>query len=88
MNAYLSLQDRYGDKDWIKSRLLPFLGMGLSAFVPIIHAAFIFPYEQLVRQSGLNYYYLEGALMITGVLFLAVGLMILMHTSLLFRAPN
>lgn len=72
-NAYSSLQDRFGDKDWISSRLLPFVGMGLSAFIPIIHAAFIFPYDQLQRQSGLNYYYLEGVLMVIGVLFLAVS---------------
>ncbi|KAL2214012.1 adiponectin receptor protein [Sarocladium strictum] len=70
-NGYSSLQDRFGDQDWIKSRLAPFVGMGLSAFIPIIHAAFIFPYDQLQKQSGLNYYYLEGILMVIGVLFLA-----------------
>lgn len=72
-NVYSSLQDRFGDKDWITSRLLPFLGMGLSAFIPIIHATLIFPYHQLQKQSGLNYYYLEGILMVIGVLFLAVS---------------
>ncbi|KND95003.1 Adiponectin receptor protein [Tolypocladium ophioglossoides CBS 100239] len=71
LNAYLSMNDRYGSKDWLTSRLLPFLGLGFSAFIPIIHAALIFPYDQLRRQSGLDYYYLEGVLMVAGVSFLA-----------------
>lgn len=74
LNAGLSLRDRFGAKDWLTSRLLPFLGLGFSAFIPIIHAALIFPYEQLQKQAGLNYYYLEGVLMVTGVVFLAVRL--------------
>lgn len=72
-NSYLSLRERFGSKDWLRSRLIPFLGLGLSAFIPIIHAAILFPYDQLQRQSGLNYYYLEGVLMVAGVVFLAVS---------------
>ena len=72
LNAILSLRDRYGAKDFITSRLVPFLGLGFSAFIPIIHAALIFPYDQLKKQSGLPYYYLEGLLMLIGVVFLAV----------------
>ena len=72
LNVYFSIHDRFGDKSWLTSRLLPFLGMGLSAFIPIGHAAYIFPYDQLRKQSGLNYYYLEGILMVIGVIFLAV----------------
>ncbi|CAM1506544.1 Fc.00g061850.m01.CDS01 [Cosmosporella sp. VM-42] len=71
INAYLSLHDRYGAKDWLTSRLLPFLGLGFSALIPILHAALIFPYDQLQKQAGLNYYYIEGVLMVIGVVFLA-----------------
>lgn len=46
--------------------------MGLSAFAPIIHAASIFPYEQLDQQAGLRYYYIEGLVIVVGVLFYAV----------------
>ena len=74
LNIYLSVNDRFGAKDWFTSRLLPFVGMGFSAFVPIVHAALIFPYGQLQKQAGLNYYYLEGACMLTGIFFLAVRL--------------
>ncbi|CAI7589495.1 unnamed protein product [Penicillium glandicola] len=47
------------------------MATGLSAFAPIIHAASIFPYEQLDKQAGLRYYYLEGLVIIIGVLFYA-----------------
>ena len=53
-------------------RLWAFVATGLSAFAPIIHAARIFPYEQLDKQAGLRYYYLEGLLTIIGVVFYAV----------------
>lgn len=73
LNVYLIIKDRYGSKNWLTSRLLPFLAMGFSALIPIIHAALIFPYDQLQKQSGLHYYYLEGVFMLLGVLFLAVS---------------
>ncbi|OAQ95995.1 hypothetical protein LLEC1_07527, partial [Akanthomyces lecanii] len=69
-NSYLSLYGKMESKDWLKSRLLPFLALSLSAFIPIFHAVLLFPYDQLQKQSGLNYYYLEGACMLTGVAFL------------------
>ncbi|KFA76603.1 hypothetical protein S40288_08119 [Stachybotrys chartarum IBT 40288] len=71
INSYFSLNDRYGSKNWISSRLLPFLGLGMSALIPLIHAGLLFPYEQLQKQAGLNYLYLEGVLMLIGVLLLA-----------------
>jgi adiponectin receptor len=72
VNCYMSMTDNSESEEWIKYRLLPFLGLGFFACIPIAHAAFMFPYDQLLQQSGLNYYYLEGVLMVTGVLFLAV----------------
>ncbi|KAF7564044.1 hypothetical protein G7046_g28 [Stylonectria norvegica] len=71
LNIYQSMKDHYGAKNFVHQRLLPFLGLGFSAFIPIIHAAIIFPYEQLQRQAGLNYYYVEGLCMLIGVVFLA-----------------
>ncbi|KAK5990393.1 Adiponectin receptor protein [Cladobotryum mycophilum] len=70
-NSWLSLNDRHGGDDWLTSRLVPFLLLGFSALIPITHAAMIFPYEQLQKQSGLHYYLLEGVFMIIGVGFLA-----------------
>ena len=73
MNVYLSMRDRYGGENWLVSRLAPFLVMGFSAFIPIVHATMLFPYDQLQKQIGLNYYYLEGVCMLTGVIFLTVS---------------
>ena len=47
VNAYLSLYDHYGAKDWLSSRLLLFIGLGFLALIPVLHAALIFPYDQL-----------------------------------------
>lgn len=72
-NSYLSLHGRNDSKDWLTSRLLPFLALSFSAFIPIFHAVLLFPYDQLQKQSGLNYYYLEAVFMLTGVFFLVVS---------------
>jgi adiponectin receptor len=71
-NIYSSLNDRNGSKNWIIARLVPFVCMAFGAAIPTVHAAMLFPYSQLVKQSGLNYYYLEAILMLIGVAFLAV----------------
>jgi predicted membrane channel-forming protein YqfA (hemolysin III family) len=57
---------------WKTLRLSTFVATGLSAFAPILHAASIFPYDQLDKQAGLRYYYLEGFLILIGVGFYAV----------------
>lgn len=57
---------------WRLLRLSTIVATGLSAFAPIIHAASIFPYEQLDQQAGLRYYYLEGLVIVVGVLLYAV----------------
>jgi adiponectin receptor len=68
---------------WKTLRLSTFIATGLSAFVPIIHAASIFPYDQLDQQAGLRYYYLEGFLILIGVGFYAVNLSILLQQAVL-----
>jgi adiponectin receptor len=70
-NIYSSITDRGGSKNWIRTRIVPFVCMSAGAVVPIIHAALLFPYEQLRKQSGLHYYFLEGVFMLLGVIFLA-----------------
>ncbi|KAK3991509.1 mPR-like GPCR protein [Cladorrhinum sp. PSN332] len=50
-------------------RTLSFIATGLSAFAPIIHAASVFPYHHLDKQAGLRYYYIEGVIVLVGVVF-------------------
>ena len=71
--AFLHLHPGLGDKKWRALRLAVLVATGLSAFVPIVHAVTLFPYAQLESQAGLRYYYLEGALMLVGAGFYAVG---------------
>lgn len=52
--------------------MFAFVSTGFSAFAPIIHAVLIFPYDQLDKQAGLRYYYVEGALILIGVIFYVV----------------
>ncbi|KAI9166990.1 Adiponectin receptor protein [Paramyrothecium foliicola] len=71
LNIYSSMNERNGSADWVMTRLVPSVAMAFGAAVPTLHAATIFSYEQLLKQSGLNYYYLEGVLMLIGVVLLA-----------------
>lgn len=54
-------------------RLSTFVGTGLSAFAPIMHAVAIFPYAQLDKQSGLRYYLIEGVFMAIGATLYGVS---------------
>lgn len=81
-NSFLSFYGKNDSKDWLTSRLVPFFALGLSAFIPIFHAVLLFPYDQLQKQSGLNYYYLEGVCMITGVVFLVVSALRALHVRI------
>ncbi|KAF2494612.1 mPR-like GPCR protein [Lophium mytilinum] len=71
VTGFAGVNPRLQGKKWRFVRLLAFVATGFSAFAPIIHAASIFPYEQLDKQAGLRYYYLEGLLIIIGVAFYA-----------------
>lgn len=67
------MHPRLQSQKWRLLRLSTFIATGLSAFAPIAHAASIFPYEQLDQQAGLRFYYLEGLVIVMGVLFYAVS---------------
>ncbi|KAJ5578550.1 uncharacterized protein N7459_007514 [Penicillium hispanicum] len=71
LTGFVVVHPHLQGKEWRILRLSTFVATGFSAFAPIIHAACIFPYEQLDQQAGLRYYYLEGLVIIIGVLFYA-----------------
>ncbi|KAL5355909.1 hemolysin-III channel protein Izh2 [Aspergillus floccosus] len=71
LTAYVVLHPRLQDMRWRSLRLFMFVATGFSAFAPIVHAALVFPYAQLDQQAGLRYYYLEGLVLLTGVVFYA-----------------
>ncbi|KAF9238451.1 hypothetical protein DTO006G1_9196 [Penicillium roqueforti] len=71
LTGFVVVHPRLQSQKWRLLRLSTFVATGLSAFAPIIHAASIFPYDQLDQQAGLRYYYLEGLAIVIGVLFYA-----------------
>lgn len=73
MTGVVVVSPRLQSPKWRNLRVFAFVGTGLSAFAPIIHAATIFPYDQLDKQAGLRYYYLEGVSILTGVVFYVVS---------------
>lgn len=73
LTGIVVVSPRLQNPKWRNLRVFAFVGTGLSAFAPIIHAATIFPYDQLDKQAGLRYYYLEGISILTGVVFYVVS---------------
>ncbi|KAF2179929.1 HlyIII-domain-containing protein [Zopfia rhizophila CBS 207.26] len=71
LTGFVVVHPRLQSKKWRTLRLSAFVATGLSAFAPIIHAASMFLYEQLDKQAGLRYYYLEGLAILIGVVFYA-----------------
>lgn len=55
-------------------RLGAFVATSLSGFAPILHAMTIFPYDQLDKQAGIRYYYLEAVFYLTGAIIYGVRL--------------
>ncbi|KAI8623089.1 mPR-like GPCR protein [Xylariaceae sp. FL1651] len=51
---------------WRTFRLVVFIVTGLSGFAPIIHGIHMFGFAQMVKQSGLPYYFAEGGLFLIG----------------------
>ena len=67
-----------------------FIGLGLSAVVPIIHGLFLYGFERLDQGMGLTESILEGVMYITGAVIYAVGTPILGTIKLMsmLRSPD
>jgi predicted membrane channel-forming protein YqfA (hemolysin III family) len=66
------MHPRTGGEAFWPVRLVLFVLLGNSAFVPILYAASLTPHAALLEGAGLLYYYLEGVWFIVGTVFLAV----------------
>lgn len=55
-------------------RALVFIGTGLSGFAPLIHGIRIFGWLQMMKQSGMFYYLIEGGLLFIGALLYIVSM--------------
>jgi hypothetical protein len=52
------------------------VGLGASGFAPLIHGITMFGWSQMVKQSGMPYYLVEGGFLLTGSFFYAVRLQV------------
>lgn len=58
---------------WRSFRICTFVGVALSAIVPIVHGLAMFGGKRMVSQTGLPYFLGEGALLGLGAFLYAVG---------------
>lgn len=68
------LHPRFQSQDYRLFRLWTFIITGLSGFGPVFHAMAMFPYDQLVKHMGVQWYYLEGVFILFGALVYGVSL--------------
>jgi adiponectin receptor len=64
--AYASVSPSFRTPEWRPIRTLLFVGMGLSAVIPVVHGYCLFGYKHLNDTIGLNWLVLQGVLYIVG----------------------
>ena len=57
-------------------RAVTFVVTGLSGFAPLIHGIKMFGISQMMKQSGMPYYLIEGGFLLLGALIYTVSLYI------------
>jgi adiponectin receptor len=70
---FITVNPQFQGRRWRTFRACTFVGTALSGFVPIIHGVIIFGWSQMVKQSGVLYYLLEGLFLMIGALCYTVS---------------
>lgn len=68
----IMVSPRFQGRQFRIFRTLTFVGLGTSGFAPLIHGITLFGWSQMVKQSGMPYYLVEGGFLLTGTFFYAV----------------
>ncbi|KAL6790214.1 hemolysin-III related domain-containing protein [Trichoderma sp. SZMC 28013] len=68
LTIFAMLNPNFRGKRFRFFRALAFAGTGLSGFVPLIHGIRMFGLSQMMRQSGMPYYLIEGGFLLLGAL--------------------
>jgi adiponectin receptor len=55
-------------------RVCIFVGTGLSGLAPLLHGIIVFGFSNMVKQSGMPYYFAKGFFLLLGTLFYAVSI--------------
>jgi adiponectin receptor len=74
LTIFIMLNPNFHGKKFRIFRVLAFVGTGLSGFVPLIHGVKMFGFSQMMKQSGMLYYVIEGGFLLLGALVYVVSL--------------
>ncbi|KAK1248330.1 hypothetical protein MKX08_006550 [Trichoderma sp. CBMAI-0020] len=65
---FIMLSSYFQGQEFRILRTLVFIGTGLSGFAPLIHGIKMFGWLQMIKQSGMFYYFIEGGFLLLGTL--------------------
>ncbi|KAM0263407.1 hypothetical protein ACHAQJ_001263 [Trichoderma viride] len=71
LTIFIMLNPNFHGKKFRVFRALAFVGTGLSGFAPLIHGVKMFGFSQMMKQSGMPYYLIEGGFLLLGALIYA-----------------
>ncbi|KAI1327716.1 mPR-like GPCR protein [Xylariaceae sp. FL0255] len=67
-SIFIMLSPDFEGPKWRTFRVLTFVATGLSGFVPLAHGVYLFGIPQMMKQSDMPYYLVEGLFLILGAL--------------------
>lgn len=73
-SIFILLNPRFQGGRWRTFRVCTFVCTGLSSFLPIAHGVKLLGFSQMLKQSGMGYYLVEGLLLMLGTLFYTVSI--------------
>ncbi|KAL6874752.1 mPR-typeG-protein-coupled receptor [Trichoderma novae-zelandiae] len=71
LTIFIMLNPKFHGQKFRAFRVLAFVGTGLSGFAPLIHGVTMFGFSQMMKQSGMPYYLIEGGFLLLGALLYA-----------------
>jgi adiponectin receptor len=72
---------KFQGRRWRTFHVCIFVGTGMSGLAPLAHGIIIFGFEQMMKQSGMPYYILEGLLLLLGAFFYIVSSVLVIPPS-------
>lgn len=71
LSTIIVVHPRFQGRKWRKVRVATFVATGLSGLFPVVHASFIYPYEEWNQRAAIGYYVVEGMTLLVGTIFYA-----------------
>lgn len=74
LTIFVMVNPRFQGPKFRAFRALTFVATGLSGFAPLIHGVKMFGVSQMMKQSGMPYYLIEGGFLLSGAFIYVVRL--------------